>query len=251
MKQSLSLSCCNIKIIPLFVFVCVLALLLRLGFWQLSRAEEKRELLANQFQKMEKEILPMTEILLAEDIKKEALRYQRVSLQGRYDVKHQFLIDNQIHDGKVGCFVLTPFRLTASHQTVLINRGWVLMDKDRTQLPDVDFTPLPGEVSVVGVINTFPEVGWVLKGADEPGKGWPSVVQLINNKKIRNKLNQPILDFQVQLAPGQAYGYIREWKINMRMPPEKHVAYAFQWFSLAFTLTLLTLWGSCKKHKND
>ncbi len=53
MKQGLSLSCCKIKIIPLFVFVCVLALLLRLGFWQLSRADEKREFLVNQYQKME------------------------------------------------------------------------------------------------------------------------------------------------------------------------------------------------------
>jgi surfeit locus 1 family protein len=35
------------------------------------------------------------------------------------------------------------------------------------------------------------------------------------------------------------------------MPPEKHIAYAVQWFALALTLTLLILWISCKKYKDD
>ncbi|MCK5666942.1 MAG: hypothetical protein KAI17_25825, partial [Thiotrichaceae bacterium] len=83
------------------------------------------------------------------------------------------------------------------------------------------------------------------------GKGWPSVVQIVDKQKITNKLNQPILDFQVQLSSDQQYGYIREWYINTRIPPEKHTAYAFQWFALAVTLTLLALWGSCKTNKND
>ena len=178
-------------------------------------------------------------------------RYRRVILEGHYDVKHQFLLDNQFNNGKVGYFILTPFILASDSQTVLINRGWVLMNKDRRQLPDIEFKPPEEKLSITGVVNHFPEVGLILEGADEPGKGWPSVVQLIDAQKIANKLNRPILDFQIQLSVEQPYGYVREWQINTRIPPEKHVAYAFQWFALAFTLTLLALWGSCKTHKND
>ncbi len=247
MKQSFCVYRCKIKIIPLFIFICLLALLLRLGFWQLSRAEEKREFLLNQQERMQKEELPIAK-LLADN---KDLRYRRVILEGRYDVKHQFLLDNQFHNGKVGYFILTPFILATDGQVVLINRGWVLMNKDRSQLPDIQFMPPAEKLLIVGVINYFPQVGLVLEGADEPGKGWPSVVQLIDTQKITNKLNQSILDFQVQLSAEQPYGYVREWQVNSRIPPEKHVAYAFQWFALAFTLTLLTLWGSCKIHKND
>ena len=224
----------------------MLALLIRLGFWQLGRAEEKRDFLANQQEMMQHKALPLTQ-LLSETTE---LRYRRVILTGHYDSTHQFLIDNQVHKGQVGYFVLTPFILADNQQTVLINRGWVRMDKNRKHLPDISFTP-EDRLSIVGVINHFPQVGLALKGADEPGKGWPSVVQLINKQKVADKLNRPILDFQIQLSAEQAYGYAREWQHNVRMPPEKHVAYAFQWFALAFTLIILSLWGSSKIYKND
>ena len=120
---------CRIKILPLIVFVCMLAILIRLGFWQLSRAEEKRELLANQTAMMRKELQPIAE-LLAEN---NDLRYRRVIAEGHYDVQHQVLLDNQIHNGKVGYFVLTPFILADEDKTILVNRGWLLMNKDRKQ----------------------------------------------------------------------------------------------------------------------
>lgn len=234
------------RFLPVIIVVCLLALLLRLGFWQLDRAEEKRELLTNQHEKMQRKPLPLMQ-LLSENAE---LRYRRVLLAGHYDSTHQFLIDNQVHDGQVGYFVLTPFILADNQQTVLINRGWVRMDKDRKHLPDISFAP-EDSLSIVGIINHFPQVGLALDGADEPGKGWPSVVQLINIHKITDKLNRPILDFQIQLSAEQPYGYAREWQLNVRIPPEKHVAYAFQWFALAFTLIILSLWGSSKIYKND
>ncbi len=238
---------CRVKILPLIMFVCLLALLLRLGFWQLSRAEEKQAFLANQQENMLGQALPIGK-LLADN---KQLRFSKAILEGHYDVQHQILMDNQIHAGKVGYFVLTPFILEADQKVVLVNRGWVLMNKDRHQLPDVDFMPPAGKLTIVGVINHFPEVGLVLEGADEPGQGWPSVVQIINSQKITKKLQQPILGFQLQLAAEQPYGYVREWQVHTRIPPEKHRAYAFQWFALAATLTLLILWISCKTQKHD
>lgn len=247
MKQCFSVYRCKIKIIPLCIFIAVLLLLIRLGFWQLSRADEKREFLVNQQDKMNTVVLPIAE-LLAE---KNDVRYRRVLLTGHYDVQHQFLIDNQFNKSQVGYFVLTPFILTSDRSAVLVNRGWVLMNKDRSKLPDIHFIPPKEQISIEGIINYFPQVGLALPGADVPGKGWPSVVQLVNTQKITNKLNLPILGFQVQLAKEQANGYVRDWVVHTRMLPEKHTAYAFQWFALAITLTLLTLWGSCKTKQND
>ncbi len=236
---------CRIKIVPFILFIALLALLIRLGFWQLNRAELKREFLQLEQQKQQMQQVPLLQLLAAE----QDHRYRKVELRGHYDSAHQFLIDNQIYLGKVGYFVMTPFILK-DRQMVLVNRGWLPMQQDRT-LPDISLLVITAEQSITGIINNFPRVGLVLQGADEPSKGWPSVVQIINTQKINQKLNHAILDFQVQLSPEQEHGYTRDWHISTKMPPEKHMAYAFQWFALAITLTLLILWISCKKEKND
>ncbi|MCF7969836.1 MAG: SURF1 family protein [Methylococcaceae bacterium] len=247
MKLSFFNYSCKINFIPFIAFITVLALLLRLGFWQLSRADIKRAHLADQQEKMQLPPVALPHLLAADD----EWRYRQVQLRGHYDVAHQFIVDNQIINGKVGGFVLTPFVLEANNKLVLVNRGWVLMSKDRQQLPKIDFMPPSGQLVLNGILNDFPGVGLVLAGADEPSDLWPSVVQIINSAKIAKKLNQPIFDFQVQLLPDQPNGYARDWQINTRMPPEKHIAYAVQWFALAITLTFLIFWISCKKHKDE
>ncbi|WP_428354965.1 SURF1 family protein [Methyloprofundus sp.] len=238
---------CRIKILPLIVFVTMLVLLVRLGFWQLSRAQEKRELLASQSARLLTDKQPLGELLAGDN----DLRYRQVVTRGHYDVQHQILLDSQILNGKVGYAVLTPFILADEAKTILVNRGWVLMGKDRKSLPNIELIPPAGNIAISGMLNHFPQVGLVLAGADEPGDGWPTVVQIINKQKISKKLNQPIEDFQLQLSAAEPYGYVRDWQIHARIPPEKHTAYAFQWFALAATLTLLVLWISCKTHKND
>jgi len=248
MQLSLFSYTCKIKVIPFLLFIVLMALLFRLGFWQLNRAEEKRILIQEQQNKMQLPEVPLLELMTTTSNSK----YRRVQLIGHYDVDHQILVDNQVYQGQVGYFVMTPFVLADSHQTVLVNRGWIKAHKDRHQLPDIKILPTLKDIIVVGVVNHFPSVGLILQGADVPSQGWPSIVQIIEAQKMSEKLQRTILGFQVQLAEDQANGYIREWHIVSRMPPEKHIAYAFQWFALAVTLFLLMLWISCKKQiKHD
>jgi surfeit locus 1 family protein len=231
----------------LVIFIGVFCLLLRLGFWQLSRADEKEIFLTKQSQRLLEKPVPLAKLL-----KKQAeYRYLPVLLKGIYDRNHQLLVDNQIYKGTIGAFVMTPFILSDGMGVVLVNRGWVAMDKARKQLPMVAMSINESEISLVGVINEFPSVGLILKGADEPSKGWPSIVQIINREKLTEKFGYSFYPFQVQLNVDQNNGYMRDWKINTRMPPEKHRAYAFQWFALAATLFFLTFWLSCKTYKND
>lgn len=237
----------EVRWIPLLIFIAVFSLLLRLGFWQLSRADEKGLFLETQsLRLMEKPVL-LTELLknTAE------YRYRSALLKGKYDSKHQLLVDNQIYMGKVGAFVMTPFILSDSERVVFVNRGWVATDKARKQLPDVSMPMNNAEISIEGIINEFPSVGLILEGADMASEGWPSVVQIVNTDKLTKRFEYSFYPFQVQLKAEQENGYMRDWKINTRMPPEKHRAYAFQWFALAATLFFLTLWISCKTHKND
>ncbi|MDD1620615.1 MAG: SURF1 family protein [Methylococcaceae bacterium] len=226
----------------LSLYVLLLALLCSLGFWQLGRAEQKRQFLQQQQTAAETAVLDLNRQPIG-DV--ESARYQKVLVSGRYDATHQFLIDNQILDGKPGYFVMTPFLLDQGKIAVLVNRGWVPLGADRKALPDVDIKTEVKRIS--GRINQFPPVGIKLKGAEIPTDGWPALVQVIDSRVLAARLAYDLYDFQIELDGEADEGYRRQWKSGSTIPPEKHLAYAVQWFGLALTLTGLFIWISSRK----
>lgn len=230
------------KIIPTLVYVCLLTVLLALGMWQLDRSEQKQVLLQLQEQAGATQLLKLSTAI--ED-KTDRLRYRRVEVSGRYDVAHQFLIDNQINGGKTGYFVLTPLVLTGETKAVLVNRGWIPQNPDRTVLPDLQINN--AETIISGRINHFPSVGIKLAGAEIPTAAWPSVVQVVDSNVLAKKLGYSLFQFQVELDKELPDGFKREWQTSTVMLPEQHTAYAIQWFALALTLTILFIWYSFNK----
>lgn len=225
--------------IPTIAYLCLLPLLLALGFWQLNRAEEKRIFLDLQKQGKAAETLQLTS---ATEDRTSALRYRKIMATGRYDTAHQFLLDNQISAGKPGYFVLTPFKPEGGEKAVLVNRGWIPLTHDRSQLPEVRMKEPP--TTIQGRINNFPSVGIKLPGADKPAAGWPSLVQVADSTILAKRLGYSLFPFMVELDKNEPEGYQREWRETTFMPPEQHIAYATQWFGLAFTLTILFIWYS-------
>jgi surfeit locus 1 family protein len=227
------------KIIPTVVYLCLLPVLLMLGTWQLDRAEQKRLIFQRQEQAAVAETLHLSAAI---DNNVDALRYRQVEVTGRYDLIHQFLIDNQISDGKAGYFVLTPFVLDGGIGAVLVNRGWIPLNQDRSVVPDLQITQV--QAIITGRINNFPSVGIKLAGAEIPTDNWPSVVQVVDSDVLAKKLGYPLFSFQIELAKELPDGYKREWRTSTIMLPEQHTAYAIQWFALALTLTILFIWYS-------
>ncbi len=166
-----------------------------------------------------------------------AFLYRPVKVNGHYDSDHQFLLDNQVYQGKAGYFVLTPLLLKQENKAVLVNRGWVVLGKTRANLPDVSVPQ--HEITLSGRINRFPRVGLQLAGAEIAAPGWPSVLQVVDKGLLSKQLGYPIFDFQVELDETAAYGFTRAWQQAYVMTPEKHTGYAVQWFLLALTLTVL------------
>ena len=229
---------------PTLAYLCLLPLLIALGIWQLGRSEEKRVFLEKQEQGMASSEILLLSTAIQYDA--DALRYKKVQVTGHYDLAHQFLIDNQISAGKPGYFVLTPFVLQGEAKAVLVNRGWVPLNHDRSVFPEVQLKNQQTKVS--GRINRFPSVGIKLAGAEIPTEGWPSVLQIIDAQVLAKKLAYPLFPFQIELDKNLPEGFKREWQTTTIMLPEQHTAYAVQWFALAFTLTLLFIWYSCKRH---
>ncbi|MCF6252151.1 MAG: SURF1 family protein [Methylococcaceae bacterium] len=228
--------------VSVLLYLVLLTLLVMLGFWQLGRADEKKIFLAKQKLSVGKEIIKLSSVI---DADSKSLRYRKAEITGHYDQGQQYLIDNQIVNGQAGYFVMTPFILDGMNKAVLVNRGWIILNKDRRVLPDLSVSTL--KATLTGRINNFPVVGIRLTGAEIPTDGWPSVVQVVDSKVLSNKLGYTLYPFQVELDAAIPGGYLRDWKENTVMPPEQHVAYAVQWFGLAITLTILFFWFSSKK----
>jgi len=230
--------------VPTLAYLVLLVLLCSLGTWQLSRSEEKR-----LFLKQQELAAASTEIITLSnhiDMNADELRYKKTQVTGHYDTAHQFLIDNQFSAGKVGYFVLTPFIIQGGSTSVLVNRGWVPLNLDRTVLPDVEIKDASTVVS--GRINHFPSVGVKLAGAEIPTETWPSVLQVVDVNVLAKKLTYPLMPFQIELDKDQQSGFKREWQTTSVMLPEQHIAYAIQWFALAITLTILFIGYSYKKN---
>lgn len=228
---------------PTLAYLCLLSLLIALGTWQLGRSEEKRLFLEQQEQGSASAIIELS-ITIEDNV--DALRYKKVQAVGHYEQAHQFLIDNQISAGKAGYFVLTPFVLQGETKAVLVNRGWVPLNRDRSVLPDVQIKK--DQTVVTGRINRFPSVGIKLAGAEIPTDSWPSVIQVVDSEVLAKKLVYPLFSFQIELDKDQPEGFKREWQTTTIMLPEQHTAYATQWFALAITLTILFIGYSCKKN---
>ncbi|MEY4718504.1 MAG: hypothetical protein RL563_1122 [Pseudomonadota bacterium] len=231
--------------VGLCVYLLLVSLLCSLGFWQLGRSEQKKQFLVQQQTALALPALIMNQVRV-NDI--DAMRYRQARLKGHYDTEHQFLLDNQINAGKSGYLVLTPFILEGGAGAVLVNRGWLPAMSDRAHLPEIGFQNTDQEIE--GRINRFPSLGIKLQGVDIPGEGWPSRLQFVDIQRLNEKLGYALLDFQIELDAKAANGFLREWKIQTVISPEKHLGYAVQWFGLALVLTGLFIWIS-SQHRSE
>jgi surfeit locus 1 family protein len=228
--------------LPTLICLCLLALLLSLGSWQMNRAEQKREFLQQQQRAEVSDSLSLSSVMQDSEL----TRYQKLTVTGHYDKTQQFLIDNQINEGKVGYFVLTPFMLQGEQKAMLVNRGWIAANPNRTQLPDVTI-PVETITTITGRANYFPSVGIKIAGAEIPTDSTPSVVQVVDSAVLAKKLGYPLFGMQLELDTSQPHGFKRDWHTTTLMPPEQHIVYALQWFALAATLTILFIVFSVKK----
>lgn len=201
------------------------------GLWQLDRADEKRALQA-QFAAGG---TAATIHQLVSDAEASGLRYGQLQLTGRYDPDHQVLLDNLSYQGLPGYQVLTP--LTTSVGTVLVNRGWVPANGDRTILPDIRVGNLAREV--IGRIERLPQPGIRLAAAPMPaGAVWPRRLLFPTSAEVSAQSGIALRDYQLLLDPGAADGFVRDWHPG-GMSPERHLAYAVQWFGLALTMVVI------------
>jgi surfeit locus 1 family protein len=210
--------------------------LLWLGTWQLRRADEKRD-----WQERLQRGAATTQLLTAGNASTMPL-LQQVAVQGRYDSACQVLLDNMPapQSGKPGFLVLTPLRM-GDGSLVLVNRGWAALGRTRQALPDVGVDS--SERSVRGLVAELPQPGLRMGSAEVAAVTWPKVLNFPTMEQLRALYGPRLLPRIVLLDIGEPDGLLRDWSHvgGDRFGPDRHLAYAVQWFGLALTLVVIYL----------
>ena len=234
-----------IRLAPTLAFLLVLPTLIGLGFWQLDRAEQKRSLQAEYDARMSE-----TPIVIGAVLRKpEELQYHRVSIAGYYNESQTVLLDNRVHQGVPGYYVITPLKLSRSETRVLINRGWVPQGGDRTKLPDV--RPPDTLQRIMGVATVPHAKVFRLAPAEPIGREWQQVWQHMDMKRFADAVSYPVQPIVVLLDPtNQAGGFVRQWR-RLDTGITMHQGYALQWFSMAVVLVGIYAFYTLRRPKED
>lgn len=217
----------NPGLVPTMVVFALLPLLVFLGVWQLGRSEQKRVLLDSYAERRSAAPLTVEQLLSTREP-----AFRRVQLRGHFDAQHSVLLDNRLRDGKVGVELLQPFKDQASGQWLLLNRGW-LPWPDRRTAP-VFSTPAQ-TLEVQGWVYESPGAAFQLQ-ADPVTNKWPRLLTAVVPATLWAELGREGVAGEVRILPGPA-AYEADWSvIAAGMGPEKHTAYAVQWFAMALAL---------------
>lgn len=216
----------------------VLALLLcaRLALWQVERAAEKEQRLA-QWQDAP---------TLALDPAEPPALFATVSAQGRFDPERHVLLDNQIRNNHPGVHVFTPFSPQDSDAIYMVNRGWQPWDRNAQTAPRID---TPDEtVAITARVSDAPRVGLQLgEAAPLDPASWPNLMTYYDSERIRDALGQTVADNVLLLDPDHpAHLSGDEWP-RVNMAPERHIGYAFQWASIGTAIFLIWLTLTVRK----
>jgi surfeit locus 1 family protein len=214
--------------------VAACAAFTRLGLWQWHKGVHARQEWT-RFARGTDRVQPLAGRRLAD-----VQLFQRVSLEGRLDPDHQFLLDNRTARGSAGYEVLTPLERADDGQVLLIDRGWVPFTGSRAHLPQVAF-PRPGPLQLTGRIANLPSPGLAIgRAPPDSTRSWPKVTSYPSMAQLERALGRSLEPRILLLDPQQPLGYVREWQ-PPGLPPLRYLSYAIQWW--CFAALAVVIWA--------
>lgn len=217
----------------------LLPLLLSLGVWQLQRAEEKKTIQESWQAQQALPPVPFAEIKDSAEVE-----FRRVSLRGRFDGEHYWLLENRILDGKLGYEIVMPF-ITTEDELVIVNRGWLPAGAYRSDLPQV-----PTAADVVSISGSLaqPSDNRFIAEQPEPPQQWPAKILQVDLATLGAHLNALGYEREpyrrVLRIDGEAPGaFTAHWQ-PINMSPATHKGYAVQWFTMAAALLILSMFAN-------
>lgn len=214
------------------LMIAGMVLLVRLGFWQLDRLEQKRASNAMMAERWRAEPFDLNAQSLPADLGE--LEYRRVLAEGTFDYDRQILISNQVLQGGAGGFMLvTPLVLDAE-RAVLVARGWIPADMaEADQLAQLSE---PADAPLLGLARQSQGV-----------RGGAPSTPVATAQAQWYRIDIPAIQGQMpyQLEPGFLEMLPVEGRASNTFPIRSeplaldtgnHLSYAIQWFTFAAVL---------------
>lgn len=212
------------RLVPFIATVILVALGIALGNWQQGRADQKTALR----ERMNLRAAQAPVALGAAPVPLASLEYRRVTVTGQFVPGWPVFLDNRPYQGRVGFYLVMPFRIAGSNMHVLVARGWLPRDPaDPRKLPAyaTPAGPVTIEGMVAGSVGHLMQLGTPARL--EPG----AIVQNATPAEIAQASGLALQPFFVQQSGPEA-PFVRDWPLPST-GIEKHQGYAFQWYALA------------------
>lgn len=212
-------------------------LFVRLGVWQLHRADYKDGLLRRYAAAAAAPVQRFDDVVdhLPPDT------YPRVRVHGHYLAGRVYLLDNPMHDERGGIEVYAPFLPDGHRRLLLVDLGFLPGNgSGRMPLPP----PLPdGPTTLQGLYQPSPGHGLEMGGnALARQSRWPKSTIYLDMKQVAADLRHVLFPRLLVLDPDPAIAYVRRHRLDFgAMTPARHRAYAFQWFTFAVVAVVIFL----------
>jgi surfeit locus 1 family protein len=225
------------------------------GIWQLGRAETKIALAANLQARQQMPVLnanqgPWT---------LEEANERRMNARGQYIPEAAVWLDNRPRpippsgstSSQSGFYLMMPLRLEGKDEILWVNRGWAPRNNEnRETLPTVQ-TPNK-VVTIEGIVFAHPGKVYELgSGKISAYEGKPRIEQnfdLMAQAKLHGWSQAPFILRELEV--GAEDGLLRDWA-PLTSGVDRHYAYAFQWFALAFTGFVFWLISGLRQYKRQ
>ncbi len=224
-------------IIAICIFLTISGLI-RLGIWQLNRAQEKI-LILESFQELSEEQATPIENIPVAGREFDAMQHQnrQVELTGQYLNDNSIFLIYQTYEGQLGFEIVTPFKLSTLDLVVMVNRGWsgiTSEDELARALPKIyDGLNLQGQIYI-------PTEKESARTNDIENINWPLTTRYLNIDEISNYFDSPLFPYVIRLGDAQPGVLIRHWPA-VTANTSQNFSYALQWFSMAIALLIVSL----------
>ena len=223
------------KLIIAYIAAAIgIAAAISLGNWQTRRGDAKLALQAQADATERAQLIDIVAARLSIEDAAAALP-RKVRVSGVFDPAGTVYLDNRTLNGVAGFYVITPLVLGEGLPAVLIDRGFRAHDmQDRARITAA--MPPPGRVSVEGLAVARPSA--LLELGGKSAHRVPGIWQNLDYSAYEQATGRSVARFVIQQSGNGVDGLRREWP-RPASGVEKHLGYAFQWYSLAVLIAAL------------
>lgn len=222
-----------------------------LGQWQLQRAEYKK----NRQLQLDQAAQVQASQLTAEYLNgqaEESYLDKPILISGSLNLDYIWFVENKIMNHQLGVDCIVAIKLednlakrSTKTEYVLVNLGWLPVDKNR--MPLLSKQDLPLNVNQLSARITKPNHNLFMSGQVHQRLG-SKFIQQVNLQTISKQAKINLLPILAVVDKKSSLAFQPNWQ-PIVMPAQKHYGYAVQWFGLALVLCIIIIIKAAKWKK--